>query len=99
MEKGVTVVEFRGRGTLSTDLEHFLGGSQLNFPRLMDDLQDTIEFIASNWTKNISLYCKGEISSLVGFCFNVYFPFLFNTTVLHVAHPIVRTVSTTSGTS
>lgn len=77
------VVEFKGRGTFSRDLEHFLRGSRRNFPRMLDDLQAVIEFVGNNLTKNISLYCKGEVSSLVGLWFNVYFPFLFNTTILH----------------
>lgn len=54
----------------------------------MDDLQSVIEFIGNGMSKNISLYCKGESSSLVGLWFNVYFPYLFNATVLHVT--IVR---------
>jgi hypothetical protein len=83
LEKGVVLVEFRGRGSFSRDLEHFLRGSRSNFPCLLDDLQAVIEFIGNNYTKNISLYCKGETSALVGLCFNVYFPYLFNATVLH----------------
>ena len=50
----------------------------------MDDLQSVVEFIGNGMSKNISLYCKGESSSLVGLWFNVYFPYLFNATVLHV---------------
>jgi hypothetical protein len=50
---------------------------------MLDDLQAVVEFIGNNLTKNISLYCKGGVSSLVGLWFNVYFPFLFNATVLH----------------
>ena len=84
LEKGVAVVQFCGRGTFTKDLQHFLAGSRHNFSNLLDDLQTTIEFIGNSMTKNISLYCKGEISSLVGLWFNVYFPYLFNSTVLHV---------------
>jgi hypothetical protein len=83
LEKGVVLVEFRGRGSFSRDLEHFLRGSRSNFPCLLDDLQAVIEFIGNNYTKSISLYCKGETSALVGLWFNVYFPYLFNATVLH----------------
>ena len=71
-----------------------MSGSQDNFETLFDDLQEVIEFIGNNLTKNISLYCKGEISSLVGLWLNVYFPFLFNTTVLHVEIIIYRMVFT-----
>lgn len=77
------MVEFRGRGTFSRDLEHFLRGSRGNFAGMMDDLQAVVEFIGNNLTKNISIYCKGQTSSLVGLWFNVYFPFLFNASVLH----------------
>jgi hypothetical protein len=59
LEKGVMVVEFRGRGTFSHDLQHYLSGSKQNFPKMLDDLQEVIEFIGNNMTKNISLYCKG----------------------------------------
>lgn len=77
------MVEFRGRGTFSRDLEHFLRGSRGNFAGMMDDLQTVVEFIGNNLSKNISIYCKGQTSSLVGLWFNVYFPFLFNASVLH----------------
>jgi hypothetical protein len=83
LEKGIRIAEFRGRGTFSQDLSHFLAGSRSNFAALMDDLQAVIEFIGNNLTKNISIYCKGEVSSLVGLWFNIYFPFLFNASVLH----------------
>ena len=53
------IVEFRGRGTFSKDLEHFLKGSRGNISNMLDDLQQLIEFIGNNMTKNISLYCKG----------------------------------------
>lgn len=87
LEKGVAVIQFCGRGTFSKDLTHFLAGSRHNFTNMLDDLKEVIEFIATNMTKNISLYCKGEISSLAGLWFNIYFPYLFNASVLHV--PIV----------
>ena len=84
LEKGVAIVQFCGRGTFTKDLQHFLAGSRHNFSNLFDDLQNTIEFIGNNMTKNISLYCKGEVSSLAGLWFNAYFPYLFNSSVLHV---------------
>jgi hypothetical protein len=36
-------------------------------------------------TTNISLYCKGQVSSLAGLWFNLYFPYLFNASILHVS--------------
>lgn len=78
------VVQFLGRGTFSRDAQHYLSGCRQNFPNLMDDLQSVVEFIGNGMSKNISIYCKGESSSLVGLWFNVYFPYLFNATVLHV---------------
>ena len=90
LEKGVMLVKFSGRGTQAKDLEHYFAGSRHNFGRMMDDLQKAIEFIGNELTPNISLYCKGEVTSLVGLWFNFYFPNLFNATVLHVNFWICR---------
>ena len=84
LEKGVAVIQFCGRGTFSADLEHFLAGSRHNFTNFFDDLQAAIEFIGNNMTQNISLYCKGQVSSFVGLWFNIFLPYLFNSSVLHV---------------
>jgi len=46
--------------------------------------------VGNDISKNISLYCKGEVSSLVGLWFNFYFPSLFNASVLHVKGLLCR---------
>ena len=90
LEKGVAVVQFCGRGTFSADLEHFIAGSRHNFTHFFDDLQAAVEVIGNNMTKNISLYCKGQVSSFVGLWFNIFLPYLFNSSVLHVTLLISR---------
>lgn len=77
-------MQFCGRGTFHKDLEHFLSGSRQNFGNMLDDLKAAIEFLGNTISSNISLYCKGPISSLAGLWFNIYFPYLFNASVLHV---------------
>ena len=91
LQKGVMVVLFGGRGTQTKDLQHYLSGNRNNFGNMLDDLQATVEFIGNEMTQNISLYCKGEVSSLVGLWFNFYFPYLFNASALHVRLEILRT--------